>query len=764
MRKFKWLIIILFLICITGCAGGYQISFNTMGGQPLEPLTNLKKNAKVSLPIPSKEGHQFIGWFQDENYTIPFTEKDQIKDNLTLYAKWKVKSYRIIFDTDSNTVISPMEIDYGEIIDIPIPTKTGFVFQGWYVDQNLNQRFGLTHMPASNLKLYAKWDKVNYTINYEPNGGYPLSSEVHHYQDLLQLPTPIRQGFKFLGWYINEELTEPFEAQYMPAQNLTLYAKWEQVEYTVKWVLENGQTIEIKYLLGENLVSPPTSKIGYDFLGWYLDDEYHDLFDLGSFPSENITLYGRWEKAFYTITFISDDEVYEELTLQYQESIDLNDPIKEGHTFLGWFYDLEYENSFEMAVPASSITVYAKWEKNQYWVIFHENLGSAVDDYYDYYQSEFELPPITKEGYIFNGWYLDAEFTVQFFGDLKIPAYDLHLYAKWEVNNSLWKYVVRENRIAISGFVGTPKVLDIPSKIDNKIVSRIEEEAFLNFTSLIELYLPDTITYIGNSAFENCQNLQIVKLSTSLTEIAPYTFANCKRIESIDLPEAVIKIANHAFSGCQNLQSIAFPEGLLTIGEEAFRSCFKLEVLNLPSSIDIVEKGAFRDCISLKEINVPNKIIEYQKGVFDNTLWWQTQSDGLIYLGKMIWGYKGILPETINIQVGTLGINHYAFYNSSTLKSVMIPDSVIYIGDWAFAECDQLQLISFNNVIHIGNYAFENCLSLTSIIIPKVTSTIGDEPFKGCRDNLSIYTSSDNVDRLLILLKNDPRVRLLETI
>jgi len=96
------------------------------------------------------------------------------------------------------------------------------------------------------------------------------------------------------------------------------------------------------------------------------------------------------------------------------------------------------------------------------------------------------------------------------------------------------------------------------------------------------------------------------------------------------------------------------------------------------------------------------------------------------------------------------------------LQSVIVPDSLTYIGDYSFAECRKLQFIIFTEVVHIGSYAFKNCINLSSITIPKVTSTIGTEPFAGCSENLIIYTTYDNVDRLLALLDNDSRVRSLD--
>lgn len=762
MGKLKWLLIVVFMVLVfSGCSPKYQISFNTTGGQLLEPITNVKKNESVRLPIPMREGHQFLGWYQDLLYTIPFTDDTKVTGNITIYAKWAVNKYRISFVYDSETNIEPIEVDYGVIITEPIPVKTGHEFVGWYKDENLTQKFVFNKMPAINLKLYAKWKPIEYVITYETNGGNHLDSEVYHYQDQLTLPVPVREGYQFTGWYQDQSLTSEFKEQTMPASNLTLYAGWNPIRYSVTWIVNGYAPTTDYYNIGEELIKPQVYKIGYEFKGWYFDQEGTLPFDLDTCPASNLIIYGLFEKLNYKITFINDGEIYDELILPYQELVDIDEPNKEGHTFLGWYLDPEMTTEFNLITPHHDITVYAGWGKNKYQVIFHENNGTDVEDIEDYFQSSFSFPITSKEGYVFYGWYLDPELKFPFVAEPIIPAFTLHLYAKWEPSNH-WIYQVRENRISITGFIGTPSVLEIPSVINNKIVSRIEEEAFLNYTSLTKVIIPDTVTYIGRAAFKDCNNLQEIILSNNIAEITKELFYGCSRLNKIDLPPMIRLIGDGAFYGCLNLQEVHFSNELVEIGENAFRNCEQLVSINLPVSLEIIKKDAFNDCLLLKNINVPDKVIVYQDGVFTNTAWHLEQPDGVIYLGKMVYGFKGIIPVQVAIRPGTLGINQYAFYNSSTLQSVIVPDSLTYIGDYSFAECRKLQFIIFTEVVHIGSYAFKNCINLSSITIPKVTSTIGTEPFAGCSENLIIYTTYDNVDRLLALLDNDSRVRSLD--
>ena len=122
------------------------------------------------------------------------------------------------------------------------------------------------------------------------------------------------------------------------------------------WIVNGYAPTTDYYNIGEELIKPQVYKIGYEFKGWYFDQEGTLPFDLDTCPASNLIIYGLFEKLNYKITFINDGEIYDELILPYQELVDIDEPNKEGHTFLGWYLDPEMTTEFNLITPHHDIT------------------------------------------------------------------------------------------------------------------------------------------------------------------------------------------------------------------------------------------------------------------------------------------------------------------------------------------------------------------------------------------------------------------------
>jgi uncharacterized repeat protein (TIGR02543 family) len=148
-------------------------------------------------------------------------------NDLTLYAKWMVNQYTITFETNGGSTVPSITLNFGELVTAPAdPTREGYIFNGWYVDANLTQVYGFSTIPANDFTLYANWTINQYTITFETNGGSIIQAQTYYFAINLSLPTPVRSGYSFTGWYLDTEFTEPFTLNTMPASNIKLYAKW----------------------------------------------------------------------------------------------------------------------------------------------------------------------------------------------------------------------------------------------------------------------------------------------------------------------------------------------------------------------------------------------------------------------------------------------------------------------------------------------------------------------------------------------------------
>lgn len=222
-----------------------------------------------------------------------------------------------------------------------------------------------------------------------------------------------------------------------------------------------------------------------------------------------------------------------------------------------------------------------------------------------------------------------------------------------------------------------------------------------------------TVTKIGHNAFENRPSLTSVTLPETLDSIDYYSFHYCQGLNSIKIPENVKFIGNFAFYDCSGLISITIPESMTRIGEYAFSNCKSLSNITFPD-------------------NTP---ISVGESAFSNTTWWSNQPDGVVYLGKNVYTYKGTMPEnsSIKIKEGTLSICDVAFVGCKGLTNLDLPNSLQTIGYGSFSNCVNLREFTLpSSLERIGGECFRNCKSITKVDFPESLKTIGSYAFENC--------------------------------
>ena len=272
---------------ITGeVIGAYTVTFQSEGGS--EVASQIRANTPADRPAdPTKEGYTFIGWYNGES---EWNFADAVTEALTLTAKWQLNQYTITFDTAGGSEVAPITQDYGTTITAPAnPAKTGYTFAGW--DREIP-----TTMPAGDMTITARWQVNQYTITFKPeNGGEDIVITQDYGTAITPPAAPTRTGYTFAGWDRESPTT-------MPAENITLTARWTVNQYTITFKPENGgQDIVIKQDYGTAITAPANpTKTGYTFAGW-------DKTIPTTMPAGDMTITARWTENRVIVIIRPDD-------------------------------------------------------------------------------------------------------------------------------------------------------------------------------------------------------------------------------------------------------------------------------------------------------------------------------------------------------------------------------------------------------------------------------------------------------------------------
>ena len=303
----------------------------------------------------------------------------------------------------------------------------------------------------------------------------------------------------------------------------------------------------------------------------------------------------------------------------------------------------------------------------------------------------------------------------------------------------------------------------------------IEDRAFANCTKLVYVTIGDGVKTIGNGAFVNCTGISEISVPDSVTNIGDSAFFGCSGLVEMTLPfvggsagaatpsastlfgyifgsssfpgafetvqlygtgegeSATYFIPRYltsvtvgddimfgAFYGCDRIESITLTSAT-ALGDYAFYNNTSLTEITIPDSVESIGEMTFAYCTSLEDIDFPQSIKTVDINAMLESAWYDAQLEGIVYIGKALYDYKGIMPGNMIISVpdGIYSISEEAFYGCSRLHSITMTDSVAIIGDRAFYDCSgMLSIIIGSRVNTIGEEAFEGCSSLANVTMP----------------------------------------------
>jgi uncharacterized repeat protein (TIGR02543 family) len=280
------------------------------------------------------------------------------------------------------------------------------------------------------ITLSAVYLPNSYQIIFNVNGGSTLSNLTLGTESVLNLPTPTKTSFEFGGWYLDSNLTIPFEEILMPPNDITLFAKWNDIIYSVTYQnLENSINPEnnpVQFTVSSpEIALLPATKTGYTFMGWFDNGLFlgSGLSVISTGTIGNLNLYAKWQINQYTITFDTmGGSLVDPIVQNFGTNVTApNEPNKVGHTFAGW------SQAIPSTIPSNNLTLTALWTINQYTITFDTVGGSIVDPIVQNFGTNVTAPnEPNKVGHTFAGWSQAIPST--------IPSSNLTLTALWTIN------------------------------------------------------------------------------------------------------------------------------------------------------------------------------------------------------------------------------------------------------------------------------------------------------------------------------------------
>ena len=261
-------------------------------------------------------------------------------------------------------------------------------------------------------------------------------------------------------------------------------------------------------------------------------------------------------------------------------------------------------------------------------------------------------------------------------------------------------------------------------------LTRIAERAFY-CAGLTKVTLPDSVKTIASEAFSSCQELLEVVLPESATDLGDSAFSNCQSLKKATLPSKLKKIPDGLFSQCYELETVSFPSGLTEIGFGAFSST-AITKAPLPNTVKVIGEEAFSWAQNLKSVNLPEGLTEIRSHTFNATT---LESVKLPSTLKRIanGAFSGSCIKELTVPKGVTEIWQEAFKGCRQLKKVTMPDTLTYLGDSIFQNCDALTDVRLSSKLkEIPDFAFRECRTLKKIVIPNSVTRIGNNAFSMC--------------------------------
>ena len=682
----------------------FTVTFR-VDGNIYDSQTQLDAGDLVAPPeVEPQSGKYLDGWYTDPNFTEKWDfDNNMVASSLDLYARWLTGGIEAVYspgwmresaelDVEKLTLQLFVEFDHP---DLPSVIDFGSICQ---IEEGVEMRLFKDAACSEEISLelplseaaFADGDNLFYLQTYFPDG---TAARVYTVNLFKQYPVIVYAHDPYGDVFFSIQFDAPyFGPLYSDGQKL------ETIEQWAEFYRQQG------YAHG--------AFDGYTLTGWYVDDEEYNSTGM---VKQDAHVYPICTPNEYTVTLDAEEGSVSTNTVTVTYDADFTFPVavREYYQFDGWFLadgtritDANGQSTSGWTLP-NDTTVHAKYTIDRYNVLLTADTeGAKVIGTGEYdVLSEVTVQAVSPLGYDFVGWYegdtlrtTDLEYT------FTVPVDGVELTAKWTVKDEMAGFI----------FTATDSVCHITGVTD---------------TTVTELYIPEYVTDIANTAFSDCEMLERITVS----EDNPDYYSQSGVLYSNNQIEYVpLKVSGH----------VVIPEGVSTIRDQ-FVDRKGITALTVPSTVQVMavswNMGPFVGCDSLRELYITDL------AAWCN-IYWSSYTDSPLTIVEKVYIDGQLVQGSITIPDGVTQIKEGVFYGFKGLRSVILPESLTYIGFFAFANTGLTSVTIPESVTVIAGGTFYGCTDLTSITIHNNVTDIEDSAFEGCSNITSATMPTTAID------------------
>ena len=551
---------------------------------------------RVTLLPVALYGHEFVGWYDAEEGGNQVTAIDasNILTITTLYARFVPLEFQLHLDAGDGTFVSgggtqqTLTVRFDERVDLPVCSLLGHDFLGWNDRADGSGEYYQTFTGTEgDQTLYAVYAAREYLIRYEYEGTYEsgkVNPNYITYGETVTLYPVYRTGYTFAGWY--DAKAGGTRVEVIDEHNIgsvsVLYARFVPLEFAITldagggtFISPDGEASVYTYFLqyGTTLDLPTCSREGYAFLGW-MDEDGNLVEQITAANLADVSLTASWMQTGveYRIEYMLDGGAMEgnPETALSDVTVSLNEPVREGYLFLGW-----YDNPNGVGEPYLS-TPFGRTEDLTLYALWQEMTVSGSVDFFDYEKTSSEVT--------ITGYHGPTGANV----DVIIPS----------VVDGLPVTRIGSNRMYLDGEIlvlcsifGEPGAAEIRSLTIPEGVVVLEENAFRTLKVAQPLQLPSTLERIEAGVFDDYGGEVLFSDGGNLTYIGESAFKGVRFIGTLVIPHGVKDIERHAFYGVK-VSGIILPDTVETIHEGAFCGLYAYSTkMYVPASVTYIGAG-----------------------------------------------------------------------------------------------------------------------------------------------------------------------------